>query len=422
VTASVKREPNQAGSSRIDEPEPLNVLIVDYSVGFGGAIKSLALTLTGLPDLRAIIVTSQSAAAAERWFPNREVLSFRRHVNYASRERLLDHRWVRGFRGIASRLWSAVDWCVELVGSIKIARLILLKRINLVHLNNGFVPREAFRAVRWTGRACVVHLRDFAQNVTAGEVVERDIDCVIAVSNAVAGSITAPDLRSRARVVYDPVDTELVRRSRPARETMRRSFGLGDASIAVGIFGRVIPWKGQRLFVEAVVDAMAGHSGLIGLIVGDEADGGREYFDEIRQFIDQSGFANRFVLTGYRPDVEALYAAMDIVVHASITPEPFGMVLPEAMVAGCAVIGADAGGPREIVQPNVTGLLFSPGNRRELAEAISRLVTDVEFRARLAAAGAVRAADQFSIARNSSAVREAYLAALRSNRSLRDRG
>src|SRR5690606_13944190 len=129
---------------------------------------------------------------------------------------------------------------------------------------------------------------------------------------------------------------------------------------AVGIFGRVISWKGQRIFAEAAIRAIREEPRIRPVIIGDESDGRREYFEGVRDLICREGLEGRFVLAGYTEEVEAHYAAMDVVVHASTTPEPFGMVVPEAMAARCAVIAADAGGPREVVTPGHDGLLVPP--------------------------------------------------------------
>ena len=107
--------------------------------------------------------------------------------------------------------------------------------------------------------------------------------------------------------------------------------GLGVVGIAVGIFGRVIQWKGQREFLEAAIAAAGQDPRIRPVIVGDESDGGRAYIEAVHALASQSGLGDRIIFAGYQSEVEPYYAAMDIVVHASITPEPFGMVVPEAM-------------------------------------------------------------------------------------------
>ena len=93
--------------------------------------------------------------------------------------------------------------------------------------------------------------------------------------------------------------------------------------------------------------------------------------------------------------------ALDIVVHASTSPEPFGLVIAEAMACGRAVIYSQAGGAKEIATHGVSGLSHRPGNVLELAECMLTLINDTGLRARLGAAGreiAVRRFDRNRLA------------------------
>jgi glycosyltransferase involved in cell wall biosynthesis len=86
---------------------------------------------------------------------------------------------------------------------------------------------------------------------------------------------------------------------------------------------------------------------------------------------------------------------MDILVHASVTPEPFGQVIVEAMLAGVPVIAVAGGGPSEIVTDGVDGLLYPAGDADALAQTMERLRNDPDLRVRLSAAGRIRA-ERFS--------------------------
>src|SRR5690606_29001050 len=140
--------------------------------------------------------------------------------------------------------------------------------------------------------------------------------------------------------------------------------------VAVGLLGRVIPWMGQREFTLAMIEAMDANEDLVGVIVGGASDGAIAYLEEIRKLIRAFGKAERFILTGYVPEVEPLYGALDVVVHASIDPEPCGMVIMEAMAASRPVIAADAGGPRELIRDGIDGYLVAPGDVAGLVRTI----------------------------------------------------
>jgi len=83
-------------------------------------------------------------------------------------------------------------------------------------------------------------------------------------------------------------------------------------------------------------------------------------------------------------------------VHSAVEPEPFGLVVVEAMLAGRAVVAAAAGGPAEIVEDGVTGLLTPPGDAEGLAAAVDRLLDDDALRARLGRTARDAARTRFS--------------------------
>ena len=88
-------------------------------------------------------------------------------------------------------------------------------------------------------------------------------------------------------------------------------------------------------------------------------------------------------LTGYIEDTASVLSSLDIVVHASTRPEPFGLVIAEAMAAGKPVIVSAAGGAAEIVSANRDALVYQPGDVTALAECIRTLAEDAALRRRL---------------------------------------
>ena len=390
--------------------ERLRVLYVDNSLGFGGAIKSLALTLRALNDVEPIVLTSQDDDILATWLPTIRSRSFRRVVNYRTKDRLTAPLPGAPLRWAARKLFALLDLIAIAWNARRIERLVRQEGIALVHLNNGFVPYEALLAAQRAGVPCVVHLRDFLHEPSVVSLpAARAVDRVLAVSAAVADGLDSTSItRERRVVVHDPVDADAIEGGASARSRIRAGWGLGDDAVAVGIFGRVIPWKGQLEFVQAMSRVMEHRSTVYAIVVGDQSDGARSYFERVRAHIASSRSADRFILAGYQSDVEGYYAAMDVVVHASVTPEPFGMVVPEAMAAGKAVVAMDAGGPREVVQHGVHGLLVPPGDIDALAEAIGTLADDARLRAAMGTTGRRSARERFSIDASAARIRAVY--------------
>ncbi|HEU4456907.1 MAG TPA: glycosyltransferase family 4 protein, partial [Longimicrobium sp.] len=317
-------------------------------------------------------------------------------------------------RTAALKLLACADLAVAGWSALSIAWTARRRGVELVHLNNGLGPLEALLAARLAGVPVVAHLRDFhAARPYLGSGQARRISHVIAVSAAVAESLDGgPVPRSRVSVVHDPVEVDRLERAAASRDAVRAELGIPRDAVAVGIFGRVIPWKGQMEFARAALAAMEGDPSIHAVVVGDQSDGARAYFDSVRALAGVSPHAHRFHFAGYRADVEECHAAMDVVVHASVTPEPFGMVVPEAMAAGRAVVAADAGGPREVIAHGVDGLLVPPRDVGALSAAILRLAGDPALRARLGAAARRTARERFRPEAGAARVAAVYRAVL----------
>ena len=303
-----------------------------------------------------------------------------------------------------------VDVGTMWVNAHRLARIIRDNGVDLVHMNNGFTPSEGIIAASRAGVPVLVHHRGFSK----GPFTELQTSymsraaCVITVSDAAGAALrdALPDVT--VLTVYDPVDIERSRAALSERDAARRELGVADDQVLAGIFGRIVRWKGQAEFVEALVGVMRDRPELVGVIVGDVSDGSERYMEEIEARVQASPYPDRFIFTGYRDDVENLYAAIDIAVHASISPEPFGMVIPEAMAAGKPVIATDAGGPREIVTHEVDGLLVPMGDVRALGEAVATLAGDPALRREMGAKGAATVAERFTIEQNAGAIRRVY--------------
>jgi glycosyltransferase involved in cell wall biosynthesis len=138
------------------------------------------------------------------------------------------------------------------------------------------------------------------------------------------------------------------------------------------------------------MDALARLRGLNvrGYIVGGpiyDTDSSQYSLEQLRERADGLGLGNEIGFTGKVDDVSAVLRALDIAVHASTEPEPFGLVIAEAMACGRAVVVSRAGGAAEIAQGGA--LFHEPGNSAELAGCLQELAGDPARRAALGSEG-----------------------------------
>lgn len=393
------------------------VLFVDNSWTFGGAIHSLQHLVDGLADGRIdpVVVSGHPSTALARMFPNARTVQTRVRVPW--QHPTLLQRWSRDRRphsGLLSQLsgpLGALDWHLRrtLPGAIRLARVGASHGADLVHLNNNLESQiDSLLAARLLRVPCVAHARGFQSRGRLLGTALGGVAHHVAVSEAVARDLVrigAP--RDRISVVHDGVDVEAFAAPRDTR-TLRQALGLPGSARAFGVFGRIVPWKGIREFVLAASRVLRKRADAYALVVGDESDGERGYFEEVRELARGTSVADRILFTGYRDDVAALMQSLDVVVHTSTDPEPFGMVLVEAMAAGKPVVAADRGGPREIVVPEETGLLVDPADTEALASSITRLLDDPRRARRMGASGRRRAHRHFSKERYAREIASVY--------------
>jgi glycosyltransferase involved in cell wall biosynthesis len=130
--------------------------------------------------------------------------------------------------------------------------------------------------------------------------------------------------------------------------------------------------------------------------------------DELRRMAAELGIADRVGFTGFVDEPAAAMRALDVVVHASTQPEPFGLVIAEAMACERAVVASAAGGAGEIVAPGQDALAVYPGDAEGLSRALHSLAADPALRRRLARAGRETALRRFDRARLAAEIAPLY--------------
>ncbi|NYH21495.1 glycosyltransferase involved in cell wall biosynthesis [Paraburkholderia bryophila] len=174
---------------------------------------------------------------------------------------------------------------------------------------------------------------------------------------------------------------------------LRHRLGLPADAWLAGLFGRLAPWKGQHIALDAIARLPGTHLVLVGApLFGEDA-----YAQRLHEQAAALGIADRVHFAGFQDDVPAWMSAMDVILHTSTEPEPFGRVIVEGMAAARPVIAAAAGGVTEIVRHRHNGWLVKPGDVGALAEAIGTLRDDPVLAQRLARQARDDARSAFSV-------------------------
>jgi len=270
-----------------------------------------------------------------------------------------------------------------LPNSIRIAREIRSKNIQIVYLNNEILSHipSIIAAVR-TGRKIVCHNHGLRRLTFIERLCAHYIDLIICVSHATA-KVTKDCLprEQRIEVVHNGLDIQAYNvesmSGDPLLNEQRQDHFL------VGIFGRIVAWKGHECFIEAAKYVLEKNNRVTFVIIGDDVTEQKTFLNKLKQDIVKLRLNDKIIFTGWQQDVMNFVASLDVVVQPSVLPEPFGFTVIESMALGKAVIGSRMGALPELIEEGKDGLLFDPGNAQDLAEKILFLLERAELRAEI---------------------------------------
>lgn len=301
------------------------------------------------------------------------------------------------------RSWRLIPFVLGLPLSVlAIVRLIRRLRIDLVHTNVGPIVSTG-AAVRLTGVRHVWHLREFFHEFGPFWKPYRRYmlmcaDRVLCVSTPVSAQF--PTDSRRVEVLHDALPLEeFAAISGDRVDGFRAQYAPSGARL-VGVVGRIKAHrKGQEVFVTAIAELKRRRAteNVKFLIIGSPFPGNEVHLVRLLERIRELDVTEDVVLTGEAEDIRAAMKSLEVLVLPSVAPEPFGLVLLEAMALGVAVIGTRAGGPVEIIQDGVSGILVEPGNSHQLADAIARVLNDRAFRETSVVAGRARLEARFAL-------------------------
>ena len=308
----------------------------------------------------------------------------------------------------------------------KLRSVLADRRPDVIH-SNGFKTHILCAWAAPRSSRVIWHVHDYAG---ARPLMSRLIrahagrcDLAIANSHSVARDLDAVCRGKVAiRTVYNAVDLDRFTPCGPKLDldALCALPPAPPATVRVGLVATMARWKGQEVFLRALslinqksvgrasVPAISAvpaipasppaMSCIRGYVIGGPiyATRGSQYtIAELRGLAAKIGLNGNIGFTGYVKDAAAAIRALDIVVHASTQPEPFGLAVAEAMACGKPVIASKAGGVSEIISENATALSHSSGDAAALAACITRLAADSGLRGRLGVNARRQAQERF---------------------------
>lgn len=409
-------ELNEPANSAEAMPRPAaRVLFLDHTAAMSGGEIALFNLLRFLDPQKVtpVVVLGAEGPLAEklRAIADTHVLLLSPRVAAQKKDKL----------GIRT-LFRVRDVFAALAYICRLAAFIRRQKIRLVHTNSlkadvigGFAARLSRCPVVW-------HVRDRIEDdylpwpvVRIFRLLSRVVpNYVIANSGATLRTLhlgkgargtsipSGIELNGKTAVVHDGAATA-VPTGRNGPRSERR----------IGLVGRISPWKGQDIFIQAAALVNRRFPNARFFIIGAALFGEDQYEQEVRRLPGQLGIEDIVEFTGFRSDIKRAIAELDLVVHASTKGEPFGQVIIEGMAAGKPVVATNGGGVPEIVEDGRTGILVPMGDVQAMAEAISQILSDpVEARA-MGIRARQRVADHFTLQQTARRVEAVYEEVLR---------
>lgn len=386
----------------------MKILYLNPSGQLGGAELSLLDVMASIraarPDWVLKLIASGNGSLvtkARALGVDSEVLPFPRQL--AS----IGETGISGIAGGSDPMLTAPAFCKVLpafavyVGSLSAS--IKLLAPDLIH-SNGFKMHILGAWANSVRVPLVWNIRDF---VSSRKVMSRLLrihrrwcTAVIANSRSVAADVRAVcgdqlrvcDIENAIDLKY--FSPEGNRLDLDGLSNLKRS---PDSVVRVGMVATMARWKGQEVFLDAI-SKLPRNLPFRGYIIGGpiyETDRSQYAIDELRGVATRLGIGDLVGFTGYAPEPADAIRALDVVVHASTQPEPFGRVIAEGMACGRAVVASAGGGAAEIISDGVDGLCHPPGDAAALASCTEALITNPALRERLAKAGRSTAERRF---------------------------
>ena len=312
--------------------------------------------------------------------------------------------------GVGRGWWPRLGFLVRCAGTAlpalqylhRLRRLLRSDQPDVIH-TNGLKMHILGAWARPRGSAVLWHLHDYAgRRPLTVRLLRRCVNrCSAVVANSRSVADDVRDVCGEAvpiHPVWNAIDLDRFSPEGPSLDLDTLSgLAAAEGVLRVGLVATFARWKGHEVFLKALA-TLPPSLHVRGYIVGGplyETSGSQISIAELRELTRSLGLEDRIGFTGFVQDSSAAMRSLDIVVHASTDPEPFGLVIAEAMACGKAVVVSRAGGASELIETGVNALAFEPGDADGLARCIDALARDADQRQRLGRAGRSTAEQRF---------------------------
>ncbi|MBM3901336.1 MAG: glycosyltransferase family 4 protein [Verrucomicrobia bacterium] len=201
----------------------------------------------------------------------------------------------------------------------------------------------------------------------------------------------------RVTTVHNGIPLDRYRRIQSS--LLRDQLRIPPGEPLIGLVGRITPWKGQDFFLRLAKDwAGQGRPGRF-VVIGRAFNEDAPFEASLKRFVTAQRLESRVHFVAFQADIASTLSQLDLLLHCSTKPEPFGRVIIEGMAVGLPVIAAAAGGVSEIITPGVDAGLATPGNSDAYLAQMTAILGSAEKRNAWSIAGRRTVETKFTLER-----------------------
>ena len=273
--------------------------------------------------------------------------------------------------------------------------------IQILQTNGMFEHIYGGIAAKLSKIKCIWHFQDipvnflfrFFLNILAFIFPEK----IIVISKKVK-AVFFKKIQKKIVLIYNGIDLNRFKlKDKDRYNRIKNNFGIKDYEFVIGITSRLVYWKGHIVFLKAASILSKKFSNLKFLIVGDTTFGNKKYLGRLKRLVEKLNIKDKVIFTGFIDNIEDILGIIDIFVHCSIRPEPFGLNIIEAMASEKLVIATDLGATDEIITNNKDGIIIKPNNPKILANTISEVIVSKEKYNRIGISARQKVEERFCI-------------------------
>ncbi len=256
--------------------------------------------------------------------------------------------------------------------------------VDVIHANNGLpfnIPDILSGLI--LNKKVICHIRGIHKLNIIDQILSRKVEKFIAVSSAVKINYSKQGI--------DPNKITIINNSVFLPDDVTESIFLKDEEIIIGVFSRLVRWKGVHELILAFSNIVNSYSNVRLVIAGNGPE--KENLELLSKNLSVN---TKVTFVGHIDNVEDLMKKCYIIVEPSIKPEPFSRVIIEAMMLGIPIIGTNCGGNPESIIHTITGLLYEPNDIVGLENSLKYFLDNPGRRQLMALESRITARNKFS--------------------------